>query len=200
MFKLLAEKITRFFIARKKIEEKEFEVYVYCFEMLLSTVFNFVLLLAAALIFRLYYQTAIFSVVFIAARRCMGGYHAKSHLGCMSLLMFFYAVFVVMLYFVPPHALDIAAIACSFVVIFPAMLFAPVVHPDNPVSEARAKSLNAFATVGAGAVTMLSVLCLYLLPCCGAAFSMAYPLASVCITMLAGKIVYGAPSASSDKN
>ena len=191
MFRLLSQKITRFFIARNKIREDEYEVYVYCFEMLLSTAFNFVLLIAAAIIFRLYYQTALFAVVFIAARRCMGGYHAKSHLGCMALLMFFYALFVVCVYFVPPYALDIAAVACSLAAIFPAMLFAPVIHPDNPVSENKAKKLNAFATIGAGVATMLCIACMYLIPCRGVAFSLAYPIAGVCICMLVGKIVYG---------
>lgn len=200
MFKLLAQKITRFFIARNKIEEDEEEVYIYCFEMLLSTALNFVILLAAALALRLYYQTAIFAVVFIAARRCMGGYHAKSHLGCMGLLIFFYAVFALCLYFLPPRLLDAVSVAVSLAVMFPAMLFAPVCHPFNPVSEKKAKKLNALATVGAGAVTMLCIAFMYLLPDSDAAFSMAFPLACVCLSMLTGKAVYGEAHAGEEKS
>lgn len=60
----LAKKITLFYIKKGKIEEDDREVYEYSFEMLISTIINFLIMIVGALITKRYWETALFTFSF----------------------------------------------------------------------------------------------------------------------------------------
>ena len=61
----LAKKITLFYIKKGKIEEDDREVYEYSFEMLISTIINFLIMIVGALITKRYWETALFTFSFL---------------------------------------------------------------------------------------------------------------------------------------
>ena len=46
----LAKKITLFFIRKNQIAPDDYEVYVYCFELMISSIINTIILIVGALV------------------------------------------------------------------------------------------------------------------------------------------------------
>lgn len=144
--KTIARKITIFFINKGKIPKEDLDSYEYCFEMLLSTIFNTCILIIGAIITKRYYETIIFSIAFIVIRRCIGGYHAKSHIGCFSLLLFMYITMNLML-LINYKVLNIISIILNPICLIIISILAPVSHPNNPLDENKINKLNKIAIV-----------------------------------------------------
>ena len=137
----LAKKITLFYIKKGKIEEDDREVYEYSFEMLISTIINFLIMIVGALITKRYWETALFTFSFLLFRKFFGGYHAKTHIGCISILVIMYLTMIFMIRFDARLLSIIAMIICSLSII-PVLLLSPVSHPNNPIDKNRIKMYN----------------------------------------------------------
>ena len=129
----LAKKITLFYIKKGKIEEDDREVYEYSFEMLISTIINFLIMIVGALITKRYWETALFTFSFLLFRKFFGGYHAKTHIGCISIF------FMIRL---DARLLSIIAMIICSLSIIPVLLLSPVSHPNNPIDKNRIKMYN----------------------------------------------------------
>ena len=185
----LAKKITLFFIRRKQIEQSDYETFVYCFEILLSSVFNTVILLICALVSRFYLETAVFAIALIISRKMFGGFHAKTHFGCMSMLIFSYCVFAVLLYFVDVHSLEILSVVFCSLFILPVICLAPVSHPNNPLSANNIKKGKIFSALTMLLCFTVSILAhIYGFQKIG--FLIAFPVACSAVAMLVGKLCY----------
>lgn len=78
MIAKLAQKMTAYFIKKNVINEEEKETYDYCFEVLIATVINLVILVMLGILTRRCIETAIFCVLFMLLRGAAGGYHANT--------------------------------------------------------------------------------------------------------------------------
>lgn len=82
-------------LANKKIIDKtSHEVYTYGLELLISAFINILLVATVSIIFCRYYDWLLFLAAFIPLRTTAGGYHAKSHLGCIVIGTLVFAVFL----------------------------------------------------------------------------------------------------------
>ena len=90
MIAQLSKRIASFFVHSKVIESENEQVYEYGLELLISTLLNSVIALVLALFSRTLWQCICFLVVFIFLRKSAGGFHAKTHLGCCSILSRFH--------------------------------------------------------------------------------------------------------------
>lgn len=97
MLSLIVNRITLFFSVNKIIKEEDREIYAYGLELLLSTVFSLIAVVVISIIFGRFFETLVFLAIFILMRIFAGGYHASSHLRCFFILMFAYAVFLILL-------------------------------------------------------------------------------------------------------
>lgn len=131
--KLFARRITLFFINKGSIDEDDKETYEYCFEMLFSSVFNLLILIAGALITKRYYETLTFAISFVILRSFIGGFHSKTHLGCLGLLVAVYIMVLLFLEYLGNYNyLYISFTVASMILI---ILFAPIGHPNNPLDS-----------------------------------------------------------------
>ena len=83
---LSIEKISSFFIKKNRIKEEEREIYEYSFEILLSTVANFAMVLIILLIAKVFVITIFYTAGFMIIRRNAGGFVNK-HWSCMLVLL-----------------------------------------------------------------------------------------------------------------
>ena len=92
MIAKLARKMTEYFIKKNVIKEEEKDTYDYCFEVLIATVINLIILVVLGIFTKRYIETAIFCVFFMLLRGAAGGYHANTHAGCLLTLLIVYGI------------------------------------------------------------------------------------------------------------
>lgn len=187
--KWLAKKITLFFIKNGKIEECDYDVYEYCFEMLLSTIINIIVLIVGALITKRYYETLIFSIAFIIIRRCVGGYHSKTHFGCLSLLiiMFISMDFLLM---INHQILNIISMILSLICLVFISVFAPVSHPNNPIDPGKKDKMNIIAILISASYCLICSVTMILIPTLNVSMLVTLPLTFSTISMVIGHFIY----------
>ena len=87
MYNSMAKKLTDFFILKKIIKEEEKNVYVYCFEVMISSFVYLVLFFTIAIVLKCLLQSILFLTGFWIIRSVAGGYHAKTYTRCHVLFM-----------------------------------------------------------------------------------------------------------------
>ena len=111
MIAQLSKRIASFFVHSRVIESENEQVYEYGLELLISTLLNGVIALVLALFSRTLWQCICFLVVFIFLRKSAGGFHAKTHLGCCSILAAVLGIFIVLIKFVHIEEYPIVSLA-----------------------------------------------------------------------------------------
>lgn len=185
----LARKIALFYIKKGKIEESDREIYEYSFEIVISNFFNFLIMLVGALTTKRYRETALFTLSFLLFRKFFGGYHAKTHIGCISILILMYLTMIFMLK-LDIRSLSIIAMIICIVSIIPVLLLSPVSHPNNPIDKNKVKLYNIVSIVIVLLVVILSYLnyTKYSNICYSIVFSI--PLLFSIAALLAGYVIY----------
>lgn len=82
MINRISERIAIFLLNKKVIEEKELEIYIYGYEVLISSVIDFFIVLLIAVIFNRIILMTIFFTMFVSIRIYTGGYHADTFGKC----------------------------------------------------------------------------------------------------------------------
>ena len=82
MFEAVVQKIVHNQIEAGSIEESEKEVYLYGYQMLIEFCINIFVSVLIAFTFRAFVEVIIFTITFLLIRGYVGGYHAKTSLGC----------------------------------------------------------------------------------------------------------------------
>ena len=142
MISKLAKNIAHFFVVQNITEESKELIYAYGMELLLSDVLNTIIVLLIVLFSHTLPAVIVFITVFMKLRRFVGGYHANSHLSCMTTLV---AVMLTFCFGICNATERIAMIvSIGFVVISIPVIFciAPVPHPNKPMSEEKGVKLR----------------------------------------------------------
>lgn len=187
---LLSKKIALFFVRKNKISADDIELYTYCFEMALSSIVNFSIIILGAIFTHRYIESLLFSVSFIIIRKLIGGFHANTSFGCMGLLVITFSLFLSMQNCLTATALVYISFVLSVIQFFPIALFAPVVHPDNPVPKDDMKIMRNMAMISASLILIFNVFNLLLYPDFYIGFCITYPTFVATVFMLVGKALY----------
>lgn len=131
----LSRTISSLFIARGIIPEDDKEVYVYSFEILLSTLMNLLVLVFLSLVTRTGPETALYLLGFLPLRLIAGGYHARSHFRCFLILLFSYTAFLLLICFLPISLLLPCIIISFLVSVVLVFAFAPSEDDNKPLSN-----------------------------------------------------------------
>lgn len=158
MLAKLSKKMTLFFIKKKVIEENKREIYDYCFEILLSTIINMSAIIIIAIATRTYLELFLYVFSFMVLRATAGGYHAKTHIGCFLILMFFYLGFLLMVKLMPIITLRYFSIAYSIISLILVFLLAPIESFNNPLSDNEKRKLSRQSIIATIAVIIVSVI------------------------------------------
>lgn len=130
-----AKRFTRLLIKKGVIYPNDQELYSYCFELLLSTIVNFVFLLIIAIVTKTALETACFLLGFLSLRLVAGGYHAGTHLRCFLLLASIYGFFLTAVKLLPLYSYRWILLFGSIFTLSVVFSIAPVGHENKPVSE-----------------------------------------------------------------
>lgn len=94
MYENLSKKISTFLLKHNFISEDDFNIYVYSFQIILSTLISSLFILIWALISKQILNTFIFFIGFFISRKISGGYHAKTQLACFIFTQLIFISFI----------------------------------------------------------------------------------------------------------
>lgn len=141
-------KRTAGFLSKNMIIETEYEeVYAYGIEILLSTILNFIVALIIAIISHEFVACLINLTAFVTIRIYAGGYHADTHLRCMTILI---GVLLIFIFVIKVISLKLMMILSPILLIISAVIifkYAPVEHPNKPLSDKKKLKLRRKALI-----------------------------------------------------
>ena len=155
MIAKLAKSTAYFFVEKQVVKKEDEEVYAYGMELLYSSILNIALAVIIAIITNTVYPTAAFLTAFIVMRQYIGGYHAKTHLGCMSILAAVLCCFVVLSRYIPTECEILISMPAIGLSMFLILKFAPVEHPNKPLTDKEKSRLRKSGIISAFTVFIL---------------------------------------------
>lgn len=142
MISKLAKGMACFFSDNKIIAAEDSEVYAYGIELLLSTIFNLVVAIIIALISNEFIPCFFNLTAFVTIRMYAGGYHADTHWGCMLTLVCVLSVFILSIKTISITTMSILSPILWILSAIILFRFAPVEHPNKPISEKKKMKLR----------------------------------------------------------
>lgn len=137
MYEKLSIRITNFLVHRGFVSENDSEIYIYSFQIILSTLVSSMFIVLWALLFKQAINTILFFVGFFLCRKCSGGYHAKSQIACFIFTQLIFLSFLTLITF--SNFLDnkISIIFIAFLANISIFFFAPVENENKPFDDAE---------------------------------------------------------------
>ena len=135
MYARLSKKITNILTQNKIISEDETPIYIYSFQIILSSLVSSIFIVVWSILFKQIFNTIIFYIGFFLCRKSSGGYHAKSHIACFLLTQILFISYLTLISFsnILENKLAFILIAIlSNIIIF---TFAPVDNENKPFTE-----------------------------------------------------------------
>lgn len=148
MYNKISQEITEKFLQLGIIKEDDCDVYKYGLELLIALILTTGIIIIVSLLVDKFIETILYLIGFFSVRVICGGYHAKHHYSCFITTISSYLLFLFLDYcFCSKPYLNLVA---GFITIVSALLiiaFAPVEHPDNPMTEYRKKRNRLFSLI-----------------------------------------------------
>ena len=82
MIHRISKRIANFLLFNNVINKEEIDVYIYGYEMILSSLIDFMIVLITSILFNEFIYMTSFFVMFVSTRLYTGGYHADTFLKC----------------------------------------------------------------------------------------------------------------------
>lgn len=174
-----------------KVSEDEREVYVYGFELLLSTVINMIALLAVSLLVgnALYFVS--FLVFFYSIRLFCGGFHAKTYIRCFILTNSVFILLITLTNIISNSHVDVKAVILALLLLSATIIFilSPVRNVHHPYSEKKYRDFRVISRCLSVIYTVICS-CVVMSKYGKAAIFSALSLISVSVLILIQKIIY----------
>lgn len=164
MIEKLARKTAVFFSENNVIKPEDTEAYAYGLEILYSTLLNSAAVILIAAVTGEFTAIAVYMAAFLTLRINAGGYHAKTHIGCLSILIAVLLIFTAAVKLMPDKALPFSAAAIMAAAAVPVLLFAPAEHPNHPLKEKAAKRLRKRSLIFLGVWSALCFVFIFFAP------------------------------------
>lgn len=125
MITSLAQYIAVFLLKNEIIDSENLDIYIYGFEILISSVISILIGLMLGIVFSRLLECTMFLVVFILMRSYSGGYHANTYFKCNLIFAanIFFAMLILKCNFTYPFYLHIIICVACFVLF---IRFAPI--------------------------------------------------------------------------
>lgn len=135
MISFLCNRLADFLCVKGVVSEDEKEIYIYGYEMIITTILGAVLVFAIALLTKRFAEAFCFFTVFVITRQFCGGYHSKTRimcsvtfLTCYTSVLFFnsilesvYSWFIHLIIWVPYFAVILG--------------YSPIVNENKPLTD-----------------------------------------------------------------
>jgi len=186
MITKLSEKLTDYFILKNIIDIGEKETYCYCFELMIAFIFNLSLAIIIGFSFLQFVPTILFIIVFLSLRTFAGGYHAKTHFRCILIFVVVFTSFIIIIKWCDNFSITNLILSVLGTILL--LIFAPLDCKENRVDKKRKRKLKIYTSTFAITYTAI-VIVLNIFNYDKIAFSIAYPLAAVALSVTYAKII-----------
>ena len=188
MLVYLAKGISSFFISRGIVKEEQREVYDYCFEIMLSTIFNISTVLIISLATKTFLETMCFIAGFMVVRSTAGGYHAQTHWGCWLLLVCSYITYLISTHIIAESYQRIGTILCAVLSFILILIFSPVEDPNKPFTPLEYKLFKKKSSMTAIVLAAICILISTQMDKGKMGFSVAAGMLVVSLSLIAGTL------------
>lgn len=148
MLHSLSVKVAHFLYAKKAIDNKYFDVYVYGVELIISSAIGLFLVFIISLLLNELLFGFVFYLCFVSLRHYTGGLHCNSYLRCNATFVFSYLMCLLFDYFLEVYTylqwLLIPLGVVSFIVI---LLFAPIENVNKPIEDRDIKKFKIISVI-----------------------------------------------------
>ncbi len=155
MVRLLSSRLADFLIENKIVEAEDKEIYIYGYEILISSVIGVALVLILGFWFNLVIETVIFLAEFILIRQSCGGYHANSYLKCILSFLSVFVLVILALNIFLVHYSYLIWIVLSAMCMSVMMELSPIENINKPLTQ-ETRSRNRKISIVLSAVVIIS--------------------------------------------
>ena len=184
----LSKKISSFLVNNGIVTKEDQEIYDYSFEVLLATIMNFLALYLIALVLDRVWETTMFIAAFIPLRSLAGGYHAKTHLRCLLVLLIIYALVLIVVIFAPQSFFIFINIGSVFFSVFLVWFLSPVEDENKPLTENEKKHFKFRSRIAVWVYAIIISAGTFLLPDRMEFLCLSLGILSVSLSLLAARI------------
>lgn len=132
MLQQFANGLASYLLKKKIVKQDDYEIYTYGIEAILSTLLNTIIVLFLGIAIGMIFETLIFLVAFAILRVYCGGYHSKSHWGCVLTFSALYGFSMLIISFLPSSASDVFSLVATGVSLCVIFILAPLEHANRP--------------------------------------------------------------------
>lgn len=155
MVRLLSSRLADFLIENKIVEAEDKEIYIYGYEILISSAIGVALVLILGFLFNLVIETVIFLAEFILIRQSCGGYHANSYLKCILSFMSVFVLVILALNIFLVHYSYLIWIVLSAMCMSVMMELSPIENINKPLTQ-KTRSRNRKISIVLSAVVIIA--------------------------------------------
>lgn len=161
MITVISKKIAEFLCSKNIIEKDKKEVYQYGYEVLVSGLTGFIIVLVLGLFMNRFVDSLLFLAVFVPVRQLTGGYHADSYLKCNIV---FTAVYLIVMLVSETMKLEISLLYMGIMLVLYILAvyeYAPMENPDKPL-DADQKRINRKTALAVSVILSVTAVIVYL--------------------------------------
>ena len=186
MTEIQAKKVSSFYISRGMIPEKDREIYDYCFDVLISTASTTAVILGISIAAGTVLRTLSYMAVFGMLKSSVGGYHARTHTGCLVRTVGTYAVYLALSLLLPAGVMRMLTVLLTGFAAAAVFRLAPVGTANKPLGEAQTIRLRRQSRILIGILAAVNLILL----AAGADPQYAFAMSSG-MTIVAGSLIIG---------
>lgn len=134
MLEKVSDRIAALLVSQGIIPEEDSDIYSYGLALIISFLFNTVVMLIVGALVHRFIETLLFLAVFVLLRSFTGGYHADTFLKCMLITFSTYALVIALSSIEVITPIYLSCLAIGFVIV---LFTAPVEHPNKEISERK---------------------------------------------------------------
>ena len=142
MIHSLSQRLSKKLAAYGVFEDSKIEVYAYGYELLLSTAINILLVLIIGILLGIVREALLYIITFAVLRSYTGGYHANTHMACITIFTASFLVCALLLRIFPSEALSPPFLLLGLLPSVVIFLKAPIEAINKPLSDAKRSRLS----------------------------------------------------------
>lgn len=190
MYGKIASRICEQLIQNHTIPEKKRAIYLYGFEVILSSLVYFVIFLSVSIFFQCLTASLFFWLGIFMIRKIAGGHHAKSYLSCHLLFEGNHILFVLLFHIVSPNLYPYIIFSSLVIAFLSILFFAPIDHKNKPFIKTEYKRFRLLCLIYCALLAITTSLYWYgVIPNHPFMFSFSIGTLSATISLLCGKII-----------
>ena len=146
------------------IKPEDKEIYVYGLDALISTFINLIVIAALGIILGVFAETVVFVLAFAVLRVYAGGYHAKTHIGCIAAFISIYLVSMALQYFTPDYLIKIPTVILALLSTAAIFIMAPIEHKNRPFEGDEYQRFKRISRIVAGLEALIVLIGIVIIP------------------------------------